>query len=172
MRAALLLLLALASGCGDDDEALPAAAEPALSATRYEHCLPSALEGATVVDAPVLSSTSEARDEIAATYGEGEGVFRVLAVLYRDPTAIEEERAAEAALLQACDQRPDCEPHTIGGASGRVVSFGPIGQESTNFFVDPGVRISVVGSPGRSAAFAELIDVDCLRSLHAEGSAP
>ncbi len=166
MSGRLLVILVLAIGCGDDDR-VPTPTTPELAAVEYRHCLPSELRGAEVAEAP-HTSDADGRDEVGATYTEGDGVARVIAVLYRDDAEIAEERGSEAALVEACEGRPDCEPRAIGGVAARVVSLGPIGQESTNLFVEPGIRLAVVASPGRSAAFAELVDLDCLRARHAQ----
>jgi len=164
MRRVLPWLLWLAIGCGDDD--VPEPAEPTLAVVRHDRCLPAELEGADVRDAPRLSDEG-GTDEVAANYALGDALVRVHVLLY-DEAEAQTQRELEQTMLERCDSRPACEEQRIAGRSARLVDLGIAGQESTAFFLEPGIRVSVLAPTGRSAAFAELLDYDCLTELHAE----
>ncbi len=159
------MLLVAVAGCGDDD-APAEPAEPTLAVVRHERCLPAELEGAEVRDAPRLNAGAES-DELTASYALGDALVRVNVLFYEEAEAAL-ERETEATLLERCGERPQCEEQRVGGHRARRVDLGIGGQESTAFFIEPGIRLSVLAPVERSAAFAELLDLECLRRVHAE----
>lgn len=171
MKCVLPMVLLVCAACGDDDApAEPvASAEPVVSVLRQERCLPAELEGAEVLEAPRLI-TEAGMDELQANYAVGEALVRVSVFLYGESQAAR-ERELEAEMLEQCSSRPACEERRIGGHRARLIDLGVAGQESTIVLLEPGVRVSVLAPVGRSAAFAELLDLSCLQGLHGERQA-
>jgi len=165
------MLLLAAAACGDDvaEGGSAERAEPEVSVVRHERCLPAELEGAEVLDAPRLEA-QQGMDELRATYAAGDALVRVNVFLYGEGEA-ESERAIEATMLERCESRPECDERRVGGHRARLIDLGVAGQESTILFFEPGIRVSVLAAIGRSAAYAELLDLPCLERLHAERQA-